>query len=79
MAKALFSDIFGTNIPSSDAVHNCIVEHCGLDMEERTLDITLKSENYITMNERSALNGALSAAIRLNSMLAIHYLRRKRA
>ncbi len=67
MAKALFSDIFGANISSSDAVQNCIVEHCGLDMEERTLDIILKSENYITMNERSALHGALLSALRLNS------------
>ena len=67
MAKALFSEIFGDNIPSSDGVQNCIVEHCGLDIEERTLDITLKSENYITLNERSALLSALSGALRLNN------------
>ena len=67
MAKALFSDIFGANISSSSAVQACTVEHCGLDMEERTLDITLKSENYITMNERNALHNSLSAALRLNS------------
>ncbi|MEE1239249.1 MAG: PHP domain-containing protein, partial [Acutalibacteraceae bacterium] len=67
MAKALFSDIFGANIPSSDSVQNCIVEHCGLDLEERTLNITLKSENYITITERSALNSALSSALKLNS------------
>ena len=67
MAKALFSVIFGNNISASGAVLSSTVEHCGLDMEERTLDITLKSENYITMNERSALHSALLSALKLNS------------
>ena len=67
MAKALFSDIFGANVSSSNAVQACTVEHCGLNMEERTLDITLKSENYITAEERNKLHNALLAALRLNS------------
>ena len=67
MAKALFSDIFGANVSSSNAVQACTVEHCGLNIEERTLDITLKSENYITAEERNKLHNALLAALRLNS------------
>ena len=71
MPKALFSDIFDTEIPSDIAAEfkNCIIERCALDTEERTLDTVLKSEKYISAEMKHRLSAALKDALRLNSCL----------
>ena len=51
MAKASFSELFGEYVSDelSEIFADCTVEHCSLELEDRTLEITIKSDKYITI------------------------------
>lgn len=69
MSKALFSDIFGDWIKGENAeiFKNSVIERCGLDPDSRSLTLELKSDNYITSENRLRLHDMLCGALKLNS------------
>ena len=69
MAKASFSELFGSYVSGglSEIFADCTVEHCALELEDRTLEITIKSDKYITHETKNRLLEALKSALRLDS------------
>ncbi len=70
MAKALFSDIFGSFISQQTAsdIGNAEVLKCQLNIEERSLQAQIKAQDYILKSEQLNINNALSEALRLESI-----------
>ena len=69
MAKASFSELFGEYVSDelSEIFADCTVEYCKLEFEDRTLEITIKSDKYITHETKNGLCEALKDALRLDS------------
>ena len=70
MGKALLSELFGTYLTDSldETAGKAVVEKCRLDIENRTLDMELYSENYIDRKTLSDTENAIKTALKLNEL-----------
>ena len=70
MATPRFLDVFSQVIVEDELTNNfqnAILSECKLDIDERTLDIKIKSDDYITHENQIKLNVALKNSLQLNS------------
>ena len=67
MAKALFADIFGAYFAQevNDAVGTASIEKCELDIENRTLNVQMSSENYINRELQINIQNNLREILKL--------------
>ena len=69
MATPRFLDVFSQVVVEDELTNNlqnAILSECKLDIDERTLDIKIKSDTYITHDNQINLNMALKNALQLN-------------
>ena len=64
MPKPIFSEIFGS-FPQTDTVNNSIVENCRLDIEARSMDVTLSCDLYIGLSVQRQINDYIKNTLKL--------------
>ena len=64
MPKPIFSEIFGS-FPETDTVNNSIVENCRLDIEARSMDVTLSCDLYIGLSVQRQINDYIKNTLKL--------------
>ena len=69
MSKPLYSEIFGSFPEESAAelINNCTVEKCSLDIQTRSIDVTLSSQQYVSLGTRQEVNSCIKSALQLTS------------
>ena len=70
MSKALFPELFGMVVGEElkTAFQNCTVEDCVLELEDRSLSLTLFSETYIENDLRFRLQNRLQEELNLHTL-----------
>lgn len=74
MAKALLCDLFGTYLPEAlnETIGKTVVEKCTLSFEERSLEVELESESYITKETRIKTEYAIKEALKLDRIFILY-------
>ncbi|MBR2040056.1 MAG: hypothetical protein IJ948_01600, partial [Clostridia bacterium] len=67
MSKPSYSDIFG-KFPEADIgnlIDNCTVVKCALNIEERTIDLSLEAKEYISLSIRRKIVTYIKSTLQL--------------
>ncbi|MEE0898021.1 MAG: hypothetical protein U0L88_10390, partial [Acutalibacteraceae bacterium] len=67
MSKPFFSEIFGS-FPETDIIDGSIVENCRLDIETRSMDVTLSCDVYVGLSVQRQINDYIKNALQLEKL-----------
>ena len=67
MSKPFFSEIFGS-FPETDIIDGSIVENCRLDIETRSMDVTLSCDVYVCLSVQRQINDYIKNALQLEKL-----------